>query len=162
MNDTRNVKGLAEVDRFLAQLPGKMQRNVMRGALRAGTRELRDAASENVNSISGALAKSYRLTTRVRGTVVTSSVVSSHYTAQWVEYGTKPHVIRARDGGALAIGGNLYESVMHPGARAKAPMRRAMDERAGAAIVAAGTYIRDRLAAKHGLDTGGIDIEAVE
>jgi hypothetical protein len=160
MNDTRNVKGLAEVDRFLQQLPGKIQRNVMRGGLRAGAGELRDGARENVNSISGALARSYRLTTRARGTEVTAAVVSNHYTAQWVEYGTKPHVIRAKDGGALAFGGNLYESVLHPGAKAQAPMRRALDERASAAVVAAGMYIRNRLATKHGLETAGIVVES--
>ena len=35
----------------------------------------------------------------------------------WIESGTKPHEIRARDGGSLVLGGNHFEKVDHPGSR---------------------------------------------
>jgi hypothetical protein len=35
----------------------------------------------------------------------------------WVESGTKPHTIRAKNGGALLLGGKFVEEVHHPGSR---------------------------------------------
>lgn len=40
---------------------------------------------------------------------------SIRHLGAWIESGTKPHEIRARDGGSLSIGGNQYEKVDHPG-----------------------------------------------
>jgi hypothetical protein len=39
-------------------------------------------------------------------------------------------------------------------------MRPALDGQSSAAVVAAGEYIKKRLATKHGLDTADINIEA--
>lgn len=45
----------------------------------------------------------------------------------WVESGTRPHMIRARDGGALAFNGGQWEQVMHPGQKGQRPARKAMN-----------------------------------
>lgn len=37
----------------------------------------------------------------------------------WIESGTKPHTIRAKDGGSLMIGGRFVEEVHHPGSGAQ-------------------------------------------
>lgn len=43
-------------------------------------------------------------------------VTSADPKAEWIEYGTPPHVIKPREkGGALSIGGKQYAEVNHPG-----------------------------------------------
>ena len=64
------------------------------------------------------------------------------------------------DGGALSFGGGALQHVDHPGARAQPFMRPALDARASDATVAAAQYMKERLATKHGLDTGDVEIEA--
>lgn len=189
MSDTVHVKGLSQLQAFLDQLPVKMEKNVMRGAMRAGARAVLPVAKSNVNQVSGALAKSLRAGSSARGSTVTGYVRTRIYYAKWVEYGTRPHFIKVRpedrpsritrrgerkafsirtinrmvERGSLVIGRNFVgASVDHVGARPKPYLRPALDTQAGAAVVAVGNYIKDRLATKHGLDTSGIDIEEVD
>lgn len=164
------VKGLAELQTFLDQLPAKMEANVLRGALRAGAKPILEAAKSSApvgepsetNRIryklyAGALRDSIRISGRIdkRNGKVTASVKAGGKTksgadvfyANMVEFGTKPHVIG--DG-------------THPGVQAKPFMRPALDAQSGAAIVAVGEYIKKRLATKNGLDTADIEIEIEE
>lgn len=161
-----HVKGLADLQRFLDQLPAKVERNVLRGGLRAGARAVLPAARANINSVSGELAASLRVGARARGGTVTAYVSTKVFYARFVEYGTKPHTIRAKDGGSLKWGGIFVESVEHPGARPAAAgrgfMRAALDSQAQAALLAAGEYMKNRLATRHGLDTSDISLEAEE
>lgn len=173
-----HVKGFPELDRFLQELPVKMEKNVLRGAMRAGANVIRLAAramapvgppssyTQRYGAYEGALRDSIRVTTRARGGEVKASVVAGGETrrgadvfyAHWVEYGTRPHTIRARTARGLFFGGSYVASVEHPGARPRPFMRPALDSQAEAAVVAAAEYIRLRLATKHGLDTAGIEI----
>lgn len=157
-----HVKGLAELQRFLDELPAKMEQNVMRGALRAAMRdEVLPAAKAGVHNVSGDLAASLRVSVRASRGEVRAAVKTDLFYARFVEYGTRAHWITSRDGKALSIGGLFFtKAVFHPGipANAKAFMRPALDTRAGAAVLRAANYIRERLATKHGLDAGGIDI----
>jgi HK97 gp10 family phage protein len=162
VRDTVHVKGLSELQKFLNELPPKLERNVVRGALRAGANVIKPVAQANIHSVSGDLARSLKVSTRARGGVVTAKVYTSIFYAKFVEYGTKPHVIKAKDGGALAFGGGVVQSVQHPGISPKPFLRPALDTQASAAVVAAGSYMRDRLATKHGLDTADIEIEEAE
>ena len=57
------VKGLEELQKFLDQLPAKMEANVLRGSLRSGAKVIANAAKSNVTSVSGELAKSIRVST---------------------------------------------------------------------------------------------------
>lgn len=136
----------------------------------------------------GALRKSIRVSTRSKGMQVSASVKAGDevaYYARWVEYGTREHWIsvdpkvrksrwtrrgikvfsirtlnRMAARGSLKIGTNYVgASVAHPGAKPKRFMRPALDTKAGAAIIAAGEYMKARLATKHGLDTADLSIE---
>jgi len=160
------VKGLAELQTFLDQLPAKMEANVLRGALRAGAKPLLESAKaaapvgepseanrRRYRLYAGALRDSIRISGRIdrRNGNITAKVVAGGKTksgadvfyAHMVEFGTKPHIIG--DG-------------THPGVQAKPFMRPALDAQSQAAVVATGEYIKKRLAKKHGLDTADIEI----
>lgn len=160
-----NVKGLAELSKFMDQLPAKVRANVMRGGLRAGMAVVKPVAQSNVHSISGELAKGLKIGTRVKGDTVTATLTAKGkhgFVARWVEFGTRAHSITARLRKGLSFGGRFFQSVDHPGARPKPFLRPALDSQASAAVVAVGTYIKDRLQKKEGLDTSGVLIEGDE
>lgn len=100
MSNLRHVKGLDELQKFLDLLPVKLERNIMRGALRAGMNVVKPAAQGKVRSVSGLLAAGLRVGTRARGGTVKSymSARGPHgYIARFVEYGTRPHFISVAD-----------------------------------------------------------------
>lgn len=163
MADERTVKGLDQLQKFLDQLPAKVEANIMRGALRAGMKEVLPAAQSNIHNVSGELAKGLKIGTRKRGRTVTASLKAKGphgHVAHWVEFGTKPHEIRAKDG-SLSFGGGFARSVMHPGAKRRPFMRPALDQKATAAVVATGEYIKKRLT-KAGIDASHVTVEGDE
>ena len=166
MAELLNVRGLKELQKFMDQLTPKMEKNIMRGALRAGMNVVKPVAAGNVNKVSGLLAAGLKVGTKGRGKTVTASLKAKGqhaYVAHWVEFGTAAHTIRAKPGSALQLhGGVLVQAVEHPGARPHPFMRPALDSQATRAVVAAGEYIKRRLATKHGLDTSGVMIEGDE
>jgi len=162
MADLVNVKGLADLQKFLDQLTPKMEKNVVRGGLRAGANVIKPVAQANIHSVSGELAKGLKVGSRARGGTVTATLKTTGphaYVANWVEFGTRPHIITSRDANALSIGGVAFvKAVQHPGATPHPFLRPALDTQAQAAVVATGEYIKRRLADKHGLDTADIEI----
>jgi len=162
MNDLVNVKGLAALDKFLQELPVKVERSILRSALRAGANVVKAQAYANIHHVSGALGKSLKVGTRSRGGTVTANVSTKVFYAKFVEYGTRPHTITARDGGALRFGGGFTKSVEHPGIVSPHPfMRPALDTQAQAAVIAVGEQIKRRLT-KEGLDASEVMIEGDE
>lgn len=191
-----HVKGLAELQKLLDELPAKIEKNIMRGALRAGANVVKAQAQANIHSVSGELARSLRVSTNAKGGKVIAKVVAGKgFGAKgtppknlplWVEYGTKAHLISVKDKpsrmtrrglkdfairtinkmiarGSLVIGGNLVgPMVKHPGAAPNPFMRPALDTQAQAAVIAAGEYIKARLATQHGLDTADVMLEGDE
>ncbi len=165
MSDLRHVKGLAELEKYLEQVPVKMEKNVMRGALRVGMQPVAAAAKTNIHSVSGELAAGLKIRTRAKGSIVMARLVAAgrhYFVAKWVEFGTAAHDIAAKDGGWLLFGGQFVRSVWHPGARPHPFLRPALDGNATAAVVAAAEYIKKRLATKAGLDTSAVLIEGDE
>jgi HK97 gp10 family phage protein len=182
------VKGLKELADFMHQLPDKLQKNVMRGALRAGAKVIEAQAIANVPVDKGDLKKSIRVSTRSRRGEITASVKTDLYYAKFVEFGTSAHWIRIREDaqparmtrrgsrkislktlnkamarGSLRIGEHFVgAAVAHPGATAHPFLRPALDTKATEAVVAVGSYIQARLSSKHGMDTSGINVEAEE
>lgn len=182
------VSGLKELAEFMKQLPEKLQKNVMRGALRAGAKVLEAEAKRGAPVDEGNLKESIRISTRNQKGVVTASVKTDDFKAHWNEYGTAAHWIsvdekeaptrKTRRGekklslktlnkkmakGSLQIGSQFVgASVFHPGIKARPFMRPALDNKGQEAIVAAGNYMKARLATKHGLNTAGISVEADE
>lgn len=186
-----NVKGLKELQDLLDKLPAKMEANIMRGAMRAGMKVVMPIAKQNINDISGELSSSLKIVTSLRRGVVKAKLRAQGeqgMKAIWVEYGTQPHLIKvsAQDKHINARlsrkrGKKVLESVTtvnrrslkisqkfigptisHPGAKAKPFLRPALDSQAEAAVLAAGSYIKKRLATKHGIDTKHINLEGDE
>ena len=156
-----HVKGLADLQKFLDQLPPKLEANVMRNALRAGMKEVEPAAKQNVHNVSGLLAKGLKIKTSTRRGIAKATLVTTGkhaFVARWVEFGTAAHNIAARNGGSLFFRGLFTKLAHHPGARPKPFLRPALDQQAGAALIAAGNYIKRRLSTKFGLDTSHIEI----
>lgn len=191
MEELIPVKGLSQLQRFLDELPVKLEKNVMRGALRAGMNVIKPIAASNVHSISGELAAGLKIGTRARaGRIVANlKATGKHaYVAIWVEFGTSAHLIKVQEAEkpinlrlsqrrgvltrasmstinrvVLKIGNKFVgPTVSHPGARARKFMRNAIDSQAEAAVVAVAQYIKKRLATKEGLDTSHIMIEGDE
>jgi len=159
-----HVKGLVDLQKFLDTLPVKIEKNIMRGALRAGMNTVTPIAKSNIHSVSNLLAEGLKVSTRARGGRVTASLKATGphaFVAKWVEFGTKAHNIAAKKGW-LSFGGIFAKSVQHPGARPHPFMRPALDAQAGAAVVAAAEYMKARLATKQGLDTSGVTIDGDE
>lgn len=163
--DLSHVKGLAELQKFMDQLPAKLERNVMRGALRAGMKPVLEKAQENAPVESGQLRDGLKLGTRHKGGTVMSYVKASGphgYVARWMEFGVRPHNIAAQKDGWLSFLNVFAKEVQHPGAKPHPFMRPALDARANAAVNAAAAYMKSRLATKHGLDTAHIRLEGDE
>lgn len=159
MADVR-VKGLAELQAFLDQLPAKMEANIMRSALRAGANIVRDQAKANAPVKTGLLREGLKVSTRSRRGVVSASVKAKGkhgFIAPWLEYGTGAHKITAKKGGTLAFGGGFAKSVTHPGTAPRPFMRPALEARAQDALVAVGEAIKKRLT-KEGLDAADVEI----
>ena len=163
----------------------------MRAALRAGLKPVKLEVERTAPRKTGKLAMSFKLSARIKfGTVRASLKVKDFdgYKAMWSEYGTRPHLISVQDDEkkinyrlsakrghkvlesmtavnrrVLQIGNNFIgPTVSHPGIVASPFMRPALDSKAQAALIAAGEYIKRRLATKHGLDTADINIELEE
>lgn len=106
MAENLNVKGLKELDKFLKELPVKFERNIKRAGLRQAGNVYKEAAKNGIKSISGDLARSVRVTSRInkkKGTIdaaVKAGVSRKHknaFTAPFVEFGTKPHFIKVQE-----------------------------------------------------------------
>ena len=144
------VKGLIELQRALQELPVRVEKNVMRGAMNASGQVFRKEARSQVPVKSGDLRNSIRVSVRtsnktgvIDGTVKAGD--KKAFYAHMVEFGTQRHIIKARKGGMLNIRGRLVAKVAHPGARAKPFMRPAFDRAGKASIDAFADYIRNRL-----------------
>jgi HK97 gp10 family phage protein len=179
-----NLKGFSELQKFLDELPVKMEANIMRGAMRAGVKPIYIAAKQacpvgepsstgakRYKLYPGALRDSIRIITRKKGSVVSASVVVGGknkkgvnvWYANLIEYtGAVQHLIVAKLGGSLFIGGLFHKVAEHPGMQAQPFMRPAFDSEHDAAILAAGEYIKNRLATKEGLDTQDIELGVEE
>lgn len=151
----QSIFGGRELSDFLQQLPAKVERNIMRAALRAGANEFKEEAKLRVPVDEGDLKASIRVTTRTkRGTVYASLKVGGKRAphAHLVEFGTAAHKITAKRQSALSFNGVAVREVDHPGAKAQSFMRPAADSRPPAAVAAVAAKIRERLT-KENLNT---------
>ena len=157
-----HIKGGAELNKFLQQLPAKIEQSVLRGALRAGANVVLAEAKANVPVASGELRDGLKVSTSSRRGRVIAKVKATGkhaHIAPWLEYGTAAHKIVAKSKKGLFFGGLFVKGVQHPGSRPKSFMRPALDGRAQEAVSAAARYMKQRLATKHGLDTASIEVD---
>lgn len=158
------IKGAAELQRFLDKLPANVEKNIVRGALRAGTKVLADAVKSAAPEKAGTLKRSIKVRAGVRAGRVTSRVSIGDKKAWYLhilEGGSKPHDITPKkrrdpaDGKkALAFGDFVRSLSRHPGAKANPFFVRTVDTHAQRASDAVIAYIRNRLKTKHGMETG--------
>jgi hypothetical protein len=105
-----HITGLKELQAFLDTLPAKIEKNVMRGALRAGAvKELLPEAQANLMSngsvVTGELISGLKVVTQFKNGKVIARVLSKHVNEKgipdnlplWVEYGTKAHFISVQE-----------------------------------------------------------------
>ena len=188
MADERTIIGGRQLLDALQQLPVKIERNVMRAALRAGANVIRNEARDNVPVRLGALRKSIRVSTgskngRVWATIKAGSKEAYYW--RWVEFGTKPHLIKVQEDekpinsrltakrgqltrvsmrtinrNALKIGSNFVgPTVSHPGAQPHPFMRPALDAKGNAAVDAVVAKIAERLMKEHGFDVPAPEVD---
>jgi hypothetical protein len=174
------MKGGADLSAFLASLPANLERNVLRGALKAGADEYAEGARENCRSEE--VRATIGTTSRAEPGLVTAKVQTKGdgaYIAPWLEHGTDPHFISVDDeqsggrtvrrinhldreaakagqtgpGASLVINGQFVgATVHHPGAKSYPFMRPAVDQRGDAAIAAISRHIAAK-ATKAGITT---------
>lgn len=166
---TTHVKGLAELQAFLDQLPAKMEANIMRAAMNAGAKVVLDEVKASAPVKTGLLKAGFSnrknrkaISSGIRKGVVMVSIKArgKHgYLAKWIEYGTAAHFIKPKRAKSLFFAGLMRDGVDHPGARPKPFMRPALDTKAQEALLAVGEAIKKRLT-KQGLDASGVDLEA--
>lgn len=170
-------KGGRELQAFLDTLPAKVEKNIMRSALRQGANVIKEDAKARVPVEDGDLRDSIKVGTRARRGQVKATVKTDDFKANWAEFGTAPHFIKVSEDakptkktrrgprkvsigtinkmvrrGSLVIGGDFVgQSVSHPGARPNPFMRPAVDTKTNEAIMAVGNQIRKRLT-KEGLN----------
>lgn len=151
----QTIGGGADLDRLLQTLPVKMEKNIMRSALRAGAVVIRDEIKGRVPVASGALRDSVRITSRAKAGTVSASVKVGNNTAWYahlVEFGTRPHkILPKRVGGALRFGGTEARSVEHPGISGHPFIRPGVDAAYTASVAAVQAKVRQRLT-KQGLE----------
>jgi HK97 gp10 family phage protein len=151
MDSNANITGLADLQKMLERLAPDIEKKVMRGALRAGQKQVLEQARAAVHPISGDLAKSLRIKTRAKGGCVSATLVVGNKTAYYahmVEFGTAPHFIRPKGKKSLFFAGLTKEVINHPGARKKPFMRPAFDQAASgesAAFEAVKAYLAKRI-----------------
>lgn len=149
------IDGGRQLDDLLKSLAPKIEKNILRTALRAGAAILRDEARTLVPRKSGDLAKTIRVSTRIRKGQVTASVKAGNriaYYAHMVEYGTRAHPEKPKKGKTMDVNGVLRKTVEHPGAQAKPFLRPAADNKFQEAIDAITAKLRERLT-QEGLNT---------
>ncbi|RYF64041.1 MAG: HK97 gp10 family phage protein, partial [Comamonadaceae bacterium] len=152
------VKGLAELNQFLSQLPAKVEANVLRGALRAGANVVADEVKTQAPVATGELRDSFKVRTSSRKGVAMATVRTKVFYARFIEFGVAAHKIVGKANGVLRFGDTTVRVVDHPGIRPRPFMRPALDSKAGAATVAAAEYMKRRLSTKEGLNTSDIEI----
>lgn len=94
------IVGGRQLDDLLQALPGKIQKNIQRTALRAGAAVYLEEVKQRIPVSSGQLRASARVTSRVQGATVSASVKVGNFVAWYahlVEFGTRPHYISVGD-----------------------------------------------------------------
>ena len=166
-----NIKGLADLEKVLKEVAPKLERNILRAGLLAGSKVIAAEAQKIVRAEaydSGDLYESIRASTygkyrRLGGlpaaTIKAGGPIkakggrakSRPFYAHIIEWGAKPHVIRAKSAKGLRVGDRRLLQVNHPGVQGIRFMTRAADTQAQAAVRAFAEKVRERLQ-KEGLD----------
>lgn len=138
-SDLFKMEGFGELEKALSALPERVERNVLRKALRAGGRKIIKRARQNIKDKTGTLSKSLGIKVKRtrKGSMVGIEVGARSgkkqkydgFYAHMVEFGTRPHAIGRGDnvesGGKLTRG--KQKGRQHPGMKARPFLRPAVD-----------------------------------
>jgi HK97 gp10 family phage protein len=144
----QNIIGGRALDAALQTLSAKVEKNILRSALRQGANQFRDEVRANIPVESGDLRRSVRVSTRSKGgTVYASLKIGSKkaFYARFLEFGTQPHGVKK---GASVKRGKYQDGTLNPGLVPRAYARPAFDAKAGQALAAIMAQIRKRLTAE--------------
>ncbi len=140
-NNGISFQGFDELAAVLEGLPGRLGDQTVNTILRKAAAPLvtRARALSSNADVTGYTTKSIGILANRRLNLITMGPRRGGqfkgYIAHLLEYGTAPHVIRAKAaGGHLRFGGKAYTSVNHPGTAAQPFMRPAYDETKGAVV----------------------------
>ena len=148
MADERNITGGRELDAMLQSLPVKIERNILRSALRQGANQFKAEVKANIPVDAGDLRRSVRVSTGSKSGVVFAYVkIGSRlaFYSRFVEFGTAPHGVKK---GARRKSGTLQTGTLNPGITPRPYARPAFDAKAGQALAAIMAQIRKRLTAE--------------
>lgn len=155
-----NISGLAELNKMLQALPANIERNVLRGGLRAGQKVFQELAAANIPPSMPALRASLKIKTSGKKGVASATLVAGNkdaYYAHWVEYGTasyysgkgktvgRPYKILPRKKASLFSLGKFSKGIVHPGVKPQPFMRPAADAGAEQALAAMREYMKLRI-----------------
>jgi HK97 gp10 family phage protein len=156
MSADQNIKGLADVLNRLSTSPIKMH-GALRVGLYVGAQLIEAEAKSNCPVESGSLRDSIRTSIKYADQKIIAVVKAGGKVqngarvgyAHLIEFtGAAPHVIKSKDGKAISFGGHAYESINHPGMKAKPFLRPALDAKRAEAIAACGAAIAASLKGK--------------
>lgn len=148
MADEVKIDGLDELFKAMQEMPVKLEKKVLRGAMRAGAKVFLDRARAKVPTKTGKLRKSLRISTRVRNGKIEARLIAGNKEAFYphmVEFGTAAHFIKPKSRKSLFFAGLAREIVDHPGAKPQPFMRPAFDGGTTDAIEAARAYAARRI-----------------
>lgn len=168
-NDSQvQITGLAELDKLLKDLPTKIEKNIIRGALRAGQKVMLDAARSNLDKSgsvkTGELRKSIRIRFQKKSEKfgwIRSYLIAGNkkaWYAHFIEFGTasyysgnlnnskkQPYEIKPKNRKSLFFAGLARQTIVHPGIRPRPFMRPAFDAYNKQSLDSMAEYIRTRL-----------------
>ena len=137
MSTDFKIEGGEQLQKFLNTFPVKLERRIVKRALKPGASLISKAAKSIVSRKSGKLRKAIAVR-NVKNRMSVQVYVrrgkgqkNDGWYAHMVEKGTKPHKIKPYKGRkkVLAAGGVIYgRSVRHPGAKAMPFMKPALEQ----------------------------------
>ena len=143
------ITGLAELKKQLEKLPANIEKNITRGALRAGAKVFQDRAKELCPvGKTGNLKNSIKIKTSAKNGKISAQVVAGDkkaYYVHMVEGGTIAHMIAPKKSKSLFVAGLLRQLVDHPGAKRQPFMRPAFDEKQRESLDATAAYLKKRI-----------------
>ena len=153
-----HIEGLEGLQALLDELPAKIEKNIVRGGLRAAAKVVEAEARQLCpvgegdlpkGRTSGALRDSIHVSLRSQRGRVQATIKAGGDKAWYagiVEHGTARHWIKPKNRKSLFLAGLARQAVLHPGATKKPFMRPAIDTKASDAIEAFSAYLKNRLA----------------
>lgn len=136
MSASLKLDGLADLNKRLKKLGGKVANKVSRDAVREGAKVVRKEMRAGApKGETGNLRKSirYRIRGRKGNFRARIGVTSKIYYAWFLEYGTAAHTVPGKSKGGnrsnakVLIDGKVFSKANHPGIRPNPFMRRAWD-----------------------------------